>query len=163
MELLDDLPGCQLDDDDWKIYGRNPNKPPHYVSSTAVLKNSYITEGCEIEGRVEHSVIFPGAVVEEGAVVEDSVVFPDVRIKKGATVYKSVIGANAVIGEGARIGCNEDDAVTTFVNTRIFSDNITLVGPELEIGARVKVALCSMVTKNMPAQPEAKGGKNDEK
>lgn len=163
MELLDDLPGCQLDDDDWKIYGRNPNKPPHYVSSTAVLKNSYITEGCEIEGRVEHSVIFPGAVVEEGAVVEDSVVFPDVRIKKGATVYKSVIGANAVIGEGARIGCNEDDAVTTFVNTRICSDNITLVGPELEIGARVKVALCSMVTKNMPAQPEAKGGKNDEK
>ena len=33
MELLDDNPGCKLDDDDWRIYSKNPIKPPHYVSA----------------------------------------------------------------------------------------------------------------------------------
>lgn len=39
-----------------------------------------ISEGCEINGTVEHSVLSGGVIVEEGAVVRNSVIMEDVRI-----------------------------------------------------------------------------------
>jgi glucose-1-phosphate adenylyltransferase len=39
MELLKDFPPLNLYDDPWRILSRNPNEPPHYVGSDAVLKN----------------------------------------------------------------------------------------------------------------------------
>ncbi len=157
MELLDDVPACQIDDPDWRIYGKNPNKPPQYVSADAVLKNSYITEGCEIEGRVERSIIFEGVVIEEGAEITDSVIFPGAHIKKDAKVAKSIIGTNTCIGEGAYIGDDSDDANKAYINEKICTDNITLIGSELCVGDGVKVAVCSMVTECIPEVK--KGGK----
>ncbi|MEG1880195.1 MAG: glucose-1-phosphate adenylyltransferase [Oscillospiraceae bacterium] len=151
MELLDDNPGCNLDDDDWKIFSKNPNKPPHFISPTAKLRKCYVTEGCEIEGTVEHSVIFEGAIVEEGAMVEDSILMPCSHVKKNAVVYKAIIGANSTIGENCRVGTPDDTANTNFINTKICSESITLVGSDINIGDNVKVALCSMVTKNIKA------------
>ena len=51
-----DRPGCDLDDEVWKIFSRNPVKPPQYIGETGFLKNSYATEGCEVYGKVEHSI-----------------------------------------------------------------------------------------------------------
>ena len=146
MELLDDDPGCRLDDDDWRIYSKNPIKPPHYVSPGAKLKNSYITEGCEIYGEVEHSVIFEGVTVEEGAKVEDSIIMPGAKIGKDAFVYKSIVGAGVTVGEKAVIGSMEDGANDSWINSKICTDDITLLGPEIRIGNGVKVAVNSMVT-----------------
>ncbi|MBR5614641.1 MAG: glucose-1-phosphate adenylyltransferase [Clostridia bacterium] len=149
MNLLSDNPGYMLDDDDWKIFSRNPAMPPHYLAPEARVKNCYITEGCEIMGDVENSVIFEGVIIEEGAVVRDSVIFPCAHIGKGAVVSKTMIGTNAFIGEGAEIGSESDDAVTDFYNTKICSDGITLIAPEITIENGVKIGVCSMVTQNV--------------
>lgn len=146
MELLDDNPGCKLDDDDWRIYSKNPIKPPHYVSAEAKLKNCYITEGCEIYGEVDHSVIFEGVTVEEGAKIEDSIIMPGAKIGRDAFVYKSIVGAGVTVGERAVVGSMEDTANTEWINSKICSDDITLLGPEVQIGDGVKVAVNSMVT-----------------
>ncbi len=149
MELLDDNKGLMLDDDDWRIYSKAPNKPPHYVSSCARLRNCYVTEGCEIYGHINHSVIFEGVTVEEGAKVEDSIIFPGAVIKKGAYIYKSLIGTGAIIGEGARIGSDESNANTDWINSKICSDDISLIAPDVEIGDGIKVSRNSMVTENI--------------
>ena len=81
MELLDDESGIQLNDADWRIFSKNPIKPPHYISSDAKLSNCYVTEGCEIHGDIEHSGIFEGVTIEPGAKVEDSIIFPGAVIK----------------------------------------------------------------------------------
>ena len=65
MELLDEDPKFVLDSGSWKIYSKNPVLPPQYISENAKISNSYITEGCEISGTVEHSVISAGVTVEE--------------------------------------------------------------------------------------------------
>ncbi len=146
MELLDDKPGCDLDDDTWKIFSRNPIKPPQYVGATGSLKNSYTTEGCEIYGRVEHSILFEGVTICEGATVKDSIVLPGAVVNSGASVNKAIIGSDAVIGDGAEIGSTADDANSDYNNTKICSADITLIGPGIKIGNEKKVAVLSMVT-----------------
>ncbi|HIV85301.1 MAG TPA: glucose-1-phosphate adenylyltransferase [Candidatus Monoglobus merdigallinarum] len=146
MELLDDQPGCDLDDENWKIFSRNPVKPPQYIGEGAIIKNSYTTEGCEVYGKVEHSILFEGVTVESGANVKDSIILPGAVIKSGAEVTKAVIGSDAVIGADAVIGSTADGANNDFNNTKILSDDITLIGPGVNIGDKKEIAVCSMVT-----------------
>lgn len=151
MNLLSDNPGYLLDDENWRIFSRNPAMPPHYISPESRVKNCYITEGCEIMGDVENSVIFEGVTIEEGAVVRDSVIFPCAHIKKGAIVTKAMIGSNAQIGENAEIGANGENAMNDFLNTKICSDGISLIAPDISIADGVKIGVCSMVTETINA------------
>ena len=149
MNLLSENPGYILDDDDWKIFSRNPVKPPHYLSPTARVKNCYITVGCEIEGDVENSVLFEGVKIEEGAKVRDSVLFPGATVKRSATVEKSMLGANSYISEFAAIGSDDDDALDEFYDKKICSDGISLIAPEIVVEKNVKIAKNSMVSRNV--------------
>ncbi len=149
MELLDEKPKINLDSDNWKIYSKNPVLPPQYISETAKISNSYITEGCEINGTVEHSVISAGVTVEEGAVVRDSIIYGGVHIGKDAVIYKSVVGGNTYISSSSKIGCTDDDAIDKYINAKICSDGITLIGANVVIDEKVKIKSGSMVIKNV--------------
>ena len=46
--------------------------------------NSLVADGCRIEGMVENSVLFPGVVVEEGAVVRNCVLFKEDIVRRNA-------------------------------------------------------------------------------
>ena len=68
------------------------------------MKNCLVTEGCEVFGKVSHSVLFSGVTVMEGAVVEDSIVMPNAVVERGAVVRRAIVAENAVIGAGAIVG-----------------------------------------------------------
>ena len=63
-----------------------------------------ITDGCNIQGTVKHSVLFSGVTVEKGAIVEDAVVMGHTKICAGAVVRHCIIAENVVIKEGAVVG-----------------------------------------------------------
>ncbi len=149
MNLLSNDPGYSLDDPDWKIFSRNPAAPPHYLGAKSRVKNCYITQGCEIYGDVENSVIFSGVTIEEGALIRDSVVFPGAYIGKGAKLDKAMVGANAYISDGAVIGSDSHNAIDDHINTKICSDDITLIGSDITVGENIEIARCSMVTRNV--------------
>ena len=104
MDLLDPNVPFDVWDNSWKIYSRTHNVPPQYVGSTAVVENSMVSEGCEVEGAVDFSVLFQSVTIEEGATVRDSIVMPGSVIKKGAEVQYAIIGENCVVGENAKVG-----------------------------------------------------------
>ncbi|CAM4380150.1 glucose-1-phosphate adenylyltransferase [Paenibacillus tarimensis] len=104
MDLLSDRTSLNLNDKEWRIYSVNPNQPAHYVSPTGCVTGSLITEGCFIEGRVNHSVLFAGVQVGENTVIEDSVIMPNVQIGRNVTIYRSIIGEGAVIADGVTLG-----------------------------------------------------------
>lgn len=165
MELLDENPKFNLNSDNWKIYSKNPVLPPQYISETGKISNSYVTEGCEISGTVEHSVISAGVTVEEGAVVRDSIIYGGVHIGKDAVIYKSVIGGNTYISSGAKIGCTDDDAIDKYINTKICTDDITLLGANIVIDEKIKIKSGSMVVKNVMSSADkkiSKGQKEEE-
>jgi len=89
---------------DWVIYSRHDERPPHYISENALVKNSIISEGAVIFGTVENSVIFSGVRVNENAVVKDSVIMADVEIKENSSVYYSIIDEMVKIGSNLKIG-----------------------------------------------------------
>jgi len=78
--------------------------PSTYTAATAVISDSFVAEGCEIAGRVEHSVISVGVSVGEGASVCDSVIMPNVTIENGAVIRHAIVGEGVTVGAGARIG-----------------------------------------------------------
>ena len=106
MDLLDDM---HLGFEGWQILSRTDSRPPQYISPTGSVKNSLITEGCEIYGSVESSILSAGVIVEEGALVRDSVIMENARICRNATVDYSILDENTVVSEGAKTGESRKD------------------------------------------------------
>ena len=101
MDLLDDM---HLGLEGWHILSRTAGRPPHYIAPTGSIKNTLITEGCEIYGSVENSVLSVGVIVEEGAAVRNSVIMENVRICANAVVDYSILDENSIVSEGAKAG-----------------------------------------------------------
>jgi len=102
MDLLQDQPPFELNGD-WKIYSSNPSMPPHYIGPDGSVKKSMITEGAQILGQVEHSVIFDGVRIGKGAKVIDSVVFPFTKIEDGAVVDHAILAQDVTVKAGAQV------------------------------------------------------------
>lgn len=105
METLGDEPAFDLHGTGRKtIYARNMAQPSSFLGETAVVSDSFVAEGCEVFGRVQHSVISVGCTIGEGAVISDSVIMPNVTIENGAVIRHAIVGENVTVGAGARIG-----------------------------------------------------------
>ena len=139
MDLLDPNVPFDVWDKEWKIYSRTLNSPPQYVSDKAVVENSMISEGCEVEGTIDFSVLFQNVVVEEGATVTDSIIMPGTAVKKGAVVEYAIIGEGCTIEEGAHIG-ERPEAVEDSANW-----GIAVIGNNLSVCKNAKVAAKAMV------------------
>ena len=105
MELLGKDPAFNLRGDErFKISARNSALPSSYIDEKAKIVNAFVAEGCEVYGKVKHSVISVGCTIGEDALVEDSVVMPGVVIKDGAIVRNAILGENSVVGKNAVVG-----------------------------------------------------------
>ncbi|MBQ3305677.1 MAG: glucose-1-phosphate adenylyltransferase, partial [Clostridia bacterium] len=109
MDLLKTPPEFDLTDPRWKISSRTPVMPPHFIADDAVVENSMVTEGCEIDGIVRDSVLFAGVTVEKGAVVEDSVIMPGTTIQAGAIVRRAIVSEDCVIAKRCEVGESAGD------------------------------------------------------
>ena len=134
MDLLGENPNFNIHDKNWRIFSRNYAEPPHFVGDDATVVNSMITEGCEIEGVVENSVLANGVIVEKGAIVKDAVIMSGAVIKSGAKVLYSIIDSNTVISEGAVVGEDKSTA-----------KGIAIVGSDLTVNVNVKIEAGAMV------------------
>ncbi|MBO8137597.1 MAG: glucose-1-phosphate adenylyltransferase [Desulfotomaculum sp.] len=128
MDLLGEKPQLDLYDYNWPIYSVTPTQPPQFISETAEINCSLVSEGCMIFGRVEHSVLFFGVHVGKNSIVKDSIVMPSVKIGRNAVIEKCIICENAVVEDNCQIGaaaCN--------------SKGITVVGDSLRVPAGQKI------------------------
>ena len=158
MDLIERPPKFNLYEENMRIYCRNPIKPPHYASESAEITSSLITEGCDINGDIETSVMFAGVYVGKGSKISNSVVFPNAKIGKNCVINKAIIGDNTIIGDGCVINGpiedTEDDDVLNMFESEYCSNGITLIGPDIEIAGGVQISENSMVDKNILNQEE---------
>lgn len=129
MDLLADPPEFDLYDPAWRIYSVNPVQPPHYLAATAKVSSSIISEGCQIFGEVEHSVVFPGVYIGAGTKVTNSVIMPDAKIEADVIVDKAIVGRNAFISAGSRVVGSTVDGQQEIVV--VAEDRVVL--PETEV------------------------------
>ena len=132
MDLLKIPPAFDLNDSRWKIYARSPIMQPHFIGSGAVVEQSMIAEGCEVNGSVRGSVLFAGVQVESGAVIEDSVIMPKTIVKSGAHIRRAIVAENCVIGENAMIGAEEGNIALIGQDTVLPDGYIVAAGDQVD-------------------------------
>ncbi len=143
MDLIDTPPKFDLNDRKWPIYSRNLALAPHYVGKGARITSSTVTEGCSINGEIDHSVIFGGVEVGEGTVIKDCVIMPGAKIGNNVTMYKTVVGSSAEIGDGAKIGVESSENNPNA--SKYCTHDIVLVESGAAVGAGENIFKCSMV------------------
>ena len=143
MDLLN--PNVPLDvwDESWKIYSRTAAQPPHHITSQAHVENSMITEGCEVEGEVDFSVLFSNVKVHPGAVVRDSIVMPGCVIEEGAQVHYAILAENVVVKKGAIVGARPEHMED------LDKWGVAVVGDGVTVGAGAKVGPKAMISEDV--------------
>ena len=153
MDILDRPEEINFMDRSWRIYSRNPVKPSHYIAEGAVVKNSALTDGCQIYGTVEHSVLSNSVTIEKNAYVKDCVLMPGVTVRSGAYLDKCIVAFDTIIGEGVRAGASvEGDS--PYLNKKICTDGIVVIERGLKIKAKAVIPANSQVDRDLDVDPK---------
>ena len=134
MDLLGKDPAFDLSGGK-KIYARNTAKPATFIARSAELHECFISEGCEVYGMVNHSIISTGCAIGKGAEVTDSVIMPDVGIENGAIIRNAIIAEGCHVKAGARIGETGQDG----------ERRISVVGKDKQIAEGAVIAAGAIV------------------
>ena len=111
MDLIDSRNELNLNDPTWKIYTEDTPALPQYIGPNAKINKAFITQGCVVEGEVNHSVLFTGCTVGEGAKIIDSVLMPGVEVAAGAVVQRALVADNVKIGQDAVVGSPDSENI----------------------------------------------------
>ena len=98
-EIRDDL----INVTDRPIYTKLRNSAPTIYRPGCSVKNSYIADGCEIEGVVENSIIFRGVRIGKGSVVKNSVVLQGTYLGNNVTFNCVVADKDVVVKDGRNL------------------------------------------------------------
>ena len=142
LDLLNPKIDLNLSDKDWRIYSRTVALPPQYIAESAKVEHSLITDGCEVYGALDYSILFENVTVEQGAQVDYSLVMPGAVIKKGAKVKYAIIAEDVVVEENAVIGKDP---------TEVSPDDfgITVIGSGVTVGKGATVGAKEMITEDV--------------
>ena len=88
---------------DRPIYTKTTDQSPTKYGEGAVCKNSFVSDGCVIEGTVINSILSRGVRVEKGAVVKNCIIMQNGIIKANAKVNHVVFDKEVVITEGRNL------------------------------------------------------------
>lgn len=138
MDLLGPNSPLNLDGPEGRVYTAGTIRPPARFGAHALVQESLISPGADIQGRVIRSVISPGVVVEAGAEVRDSVVHHGSVIRRGAVVDRCIIDKEVVVGAGAVIG-DGDESVANFERPDIVNAGISIIGKRVTIPRHLRV------------------------
>ncbi|NHM33020.1 glucose-1-phosphate adenylyltransferase [Neobacillus terrae] len=115
MDLLSEDTNPILQNEEWMVYTEETFQPPMYLDGRASLKQSIVSEGCKIYGKVENSILFTGVKVGKGAVIKDSVILPGTVIEANAVVNRVVVGCNTVIEANSVVGSSNPFSEITLI------------------------------------------------
>ena len=104
------------------------------IGMNARIVNSFIFDGCEINGDVSNSIVFPGVSIGEKTVIRDSIILPFTRIGSCSKIAKTVIDENMSgdlqhlnVGNNCRIGSDDEQIANSDFPKSSFSFNTNFV------------------------------------
>ena len=100
MELLNADNRRELFCRERPVYTKVRDEVPAIYGLGSEVKNCLIADGCNIEGKVENSILFRGVTVGKDAVVKNSIVMQGSFIGEGAQVNSVIMDKIAIIKPG---------------------------------------------------------------
>ena len=99
------------------VYTKVRDDMPALYAIDSTVKNSLVSDGCEIKGDVEGSVLGRGVKVEKGATVKNCVIMQDCFIGSGAHIENVILDKDVVIKPGKTLVGADDFPI--YVGKRI--------------------------------------------
>jgi glucose-1-phosphate adenylyltransferase len=121
LDLLNKEKNIFLQNPEWRIHGVENDEPPLYLDERAKVHHSLVSEGCEINGTVENSVVFSGVKIGKGALIKNSVILPHTIIEENVWIENAVVGSHSSIKSGVIIVSKTPD-----VNLMVVGNNETI-------------------------------------
>ncbi len=137
MELLE-MSSAVLFEDVWPIRTKAQPRPPTMIYGTADITNSLISDGCIIQGHVEHSVLSPGVRIGKGAVVRDSIILSDALVGRDSAIDYSILDKEVVVEPDCHIGFG-DDFQANRKKPQLLNCGITLLGKRAKVGTGTRI------------------------
>ena len=97
LEMLDKHKADQLFNPAWPIYTLTHDTPPALYGEESEVRNSYISNGARVEGKVINSIIARNVHIGKGAVIKNSIIFSSVNINEGAMVENVLIDKYSIV------------------------------------------------------------------
>ncbi len=159
MDLLSDEPELTLDDPRWPILTFGAQRLPARIHGSAQIENSLISPGCTVRGRVLRSVLAPGVIVEEDAIVCDSILLHETRVRSRAVVNCAILDRDVTVGAEALIGrqVTTDDLPGAAMAHRSEGLDIAVIGEGTDIAAGSRIAPGARLKPEMSAVPHRRG------
>ena len=147
--FLSAAPPLDLSDPDWVIHTQSADRAPVRFRPGARVANSFVANGCRIEGEVERSILFPGVTVAKGAVVRDSIVMHDTTVGRDAAVDRAIVDKAVRLGDGAKLGVG-DDGTPNRACPEHLSSGLTVVGKGTRIPAGLTIGRNARIGAGVP-------------
>ena len=138
--------------------GRSADRAPARYGNNAQVSSSMISAGCIIRGTVENSILAPGVVVEEGAVIRNSILFDDCVVGKNSEVDLTIFDKRVRVSGDAKVGVGSNHDVPNFENPTHLYTGISLIGKEAFVPSGVSVGRNCVV--NSQTKEDAYSSKN---
>lgn len=117
--FLDEKHRNELFNPENPIYTKNKDLPSAIYRENAQCENSFISNGCIIEGTVKNSILSRGVVVQKGAVVKNSIIMQDSVIGENATLDHVIFDKDVKMLEGKRLIGQKNYPVAVGKSTKI--------------------------------------------
>lgn len=101
------------------VYTKTRDDMPTRYGTRADVHNSFIADGCVIDGTVINSVLFRGVTVEKGAVIENSILMQGAKIGSGSHLDYVVSDKNATVSDNITLKGNRSKPLTINKNRTI--------------------------------------------
>lgn len=103
MNFLESKVRMEIFHSERPVYTKTKDLSPTKYGENAIIKNSFISDGCIIEGKVENSILSRGVKIAEGAIVRNCIIMQDSVIETGVTLDHVVFDKEVHITEGRRL------------------------------------------------------------
>ncbi len=97
FELLDRDVAEQLFVPGWPVYTQTHDTPPALYGEGADVRNSFVSNGCIVEGEVTDSILCRGVKIGKGAVIKRSIILSQVSVGDNAKLGDVVVDKYAII------------------------------------------------------------------
>ncbi|WP_461611835.1 GlgC family sugar phosphate nucleotidyltransferase [Cytobacillus kochii] len=85
---------------DFPIYTKVKDEPPTRYLNGCEVKNSIVANGCQIEGKVENSIIARGVKVGKNTIVRNCVIMQKCEIQEGCVLDSVILDKDVKVEEG---------------------------------------------------------------
>lgn len=122
LDMLENQKFMKLFSPNQKVYTKVKNEEPTYYSKTSHIKTSQFASGSIVEGTVERSVVSRRVHLHQGSEVRSSLLFPGVVIHENAIVEHAILDKGAEVAAGVTIRGTEEAPVVVKKGTIVTED-----------------------------------------